>query len=55
MMTGAETDRTLWTCMGSDPGRLAGTVKSQTRASYRKLGATTRDEAVVRARQFGLA
>jgi LuxR family transcriptional regulator, maltose regulon positive regulatory protein len=31
------------------------TVKSQTRAIYRKLGVTTRDEAVVRARQLGLA
>jgi LuxR family maltose regulon positive regulatory protein len=31
------------------------TVKSQTRAIYRKVGVTTRDEAVVRARQLGLA
>jgi LuxR family maltose regulon positive regulatory protein len=31
------------------------TVKSQTRAIYRKLGVTSRDEAVVRARQLGLA
>ena len=31
------------------------TVKSQTRAIYRKLGVTTRSDAVVRARQLGLA
>jgi LuxR family maltose regulon positive regulatory protein len=31
------------------------TVKSQTRAIYRKLGVSGRDEAVARARQLGLA
>ena len=48
------TDLTLREVAGTHYVSL-NTVKSQTRSIYRKLGATTRDEAVVRARQLGLA